>query len=149
LIGQVPLGTWKTITFVAALRHNKMISPMVIDGPMNAEIFLAYVEQCLVPELRPGDIVVMDNLPAQKAAGIEEVVESAGATLRMLPKYSPDFNPIELPYSKFKALLRKVAARTVPALLKTIRSFVSRLGHENAPTTSGMRAMLLYDRNPL
>ena len=124
----VPLGTWKTITFVAALRHNKMISPMVIDGPMNAEIFLAYVEQCLVPELRPGDIVVMDNLPAHKAAGIKEVVESAGATLRMLPKYSPDFNPIELPYSKFKALLRKVAARTVPALLKTIRSFVSRLG---------------------
>jgi len=69
LIGQVPLGTWKTITFVAALRHNKMISPMVIDGPMNAEIFLAYVDQCLVPKLRPGDIVVMDNLPAHKAAG--------------------------------------------------------------------------------
>ena len=128
MIGQVPLGTWKTITFVAALRHNKMMAPMVIDGPMNGEIFLAYLEQCLVPKLRRGDIVVMDNLPAHKSAGIEEVIESAGATLRMLPKYSPDLNPIELPYSKFKALLRKVAARTVPGLFKAIRLFVSRLG---------------------
>jgi transposase len=128
LIGQVPLGTWKTITFVAALRHNKMMAPMVIDGAMNGEIFLAYVEQCLVPKLRRGDIVMMDNLPAHKATGIEEAIERAGAMLRMLPKYSPDLNPIELPYSKFKALLRKVAARTVPGLVKAIRSFVSRLG---------------------
>jgi transposase len=128
LIGHVPLGTWKTITFVAALRHNKMMAPMVIDGAMNGEIFLAYVEQCLVPKLRRGDIVVMDNLPAHKVAGLEEAIESAGATLRKLPKYSPDLNPIELPYSKFKALLRKVAARTVPDLFKTIRSFVSLLG---------------------
>ena len=116
LIGEVPLGTWKTITFVAALRHNKMTAPMVIDGAMNGEMFLAYVEQCLVPTLRRGDIVVMDNLPTHKVAGIEEAIKSARATLRYLPKYSPDLNPIELPYSKFKALLRKVAARTVPRL---------------------------------
>ena len=124
LIGEVPLGTWKTITFVAALRHNKMTAPMVIDGAMNGEMFLAYVEQCLVPTLRRGDIVVMDNLPTHKVAGIEEAIKSARATLRYLPKYSPDLNPIELPYSKFKALLRKVAARTVPSLFRAIRSFV-------------------------
>ena len=124
LIGEVPLGTWKTITFVAALRHNKMTAPMVIDGAMNGEMFLAYVEQCLVPTLRGGDIVVMDNLPTHKVAGIEEAIKSARATLRYLPKYSPDLNPIELPYSKFKALLRKVAARTVPSLFRAIRSFV-------------------------
>ena len=124
LIGEVPLGTWKTITFVAALRHNKMTAPMVIDGAMNGEMFLAYVEQCLVPTLRRGDIVVMDNLPTHKVAGIEEAIKSARATLRYLPKYSPDLNPIELPYSEFKALLRKVAARTVPSLFRAIRSFV-------------------------
>jgi transposase len=128
LIGRVPHGHWKTITFVAALRHNKMVAPMVIDGPMNGEVFLAYVEQCLVPTLKRNDIVVMDNLPAHKVPGIREAIENARATLRYLPKYSPDLNPIEMPFGKFKAFLRKVAERTVPGLYRTIRSFVPRLG---------------------
>jgi len=125
LIGHVPLGEWRTITFVAALRHNKMTAPMVIEGAMSGEIFLAYVEQCLVPTLHRNDVVVMDNFGAHKVPGIREAIEKAGATVRYLPKYSPDLNPIELPYSKFKALLRKVAARTVRGLYRTIRSFVT------------------------
>ena len=149
LIGEVPLGTWKTITFVAALRHNKMTAPMVIDGAMNGEMFLAYVEQCLVPTLRRGDIVVMDNLPTHKVAGIEEAIKSARATLRYLPKYSPDLNPIELPYSKFKALLRKVAARTVRVSSGRFALSFRCSALRNVPTTSDMLAMLPYDRNPL
>jgi len=127
LIGRVPLGQWKTITFVAALRHNKMTAPMVIEGAMNGEMFLAYVEQCLVPVLRRDDIVVMDNCRIHKVAGIREAIEKARATLRYLPQYSPDLNPIEMSYSKFKAVLRKVATRTVPGLYRTIRSFVPQL----------------------
>src|SRR3979411_1207248 len=127
LIGRVPLGDWKTITFVAGLRHNKMVAPMVIEGAMTGDIFRAYVEQCLAPTLRRNDIVVMDNLQAHKVPGVRETIEKAGATLRYLPKYSPDLNPIEMSYSKFKALLRKVAERTVPGLSRTLRSFVPRL----------------------
>jgi transposase len=128
LIGRVPLGAWQTITFVAALRHNRMAAPMVINGAMSGETFLAYVEQCLVPTLRRNDIVVMDNLRAHKVPGVREAIEKARATIRYLPKYSPDLNPIEMPYSKFKALLRKFAARTVPGLSRIIRSFVMKLG---------------------
>jgi transposase len=127
LIGQVPLGEWKTITFVAALRHNKMTAPMVIEGAMNGETFLAYVEQCLVPTLKRNDIVVADNFAAHKVAGVREAIEKAGATLRYLPKYSPDLNPIELPYSKFKTFLRKAAERTVPGLYRAVRKFVPQL----------------------
>jgi transposase len=127
LIGHVPLGEWKTITFVAGLRHDKMTAPMVVDGPMTGEMFRAYVEQCLVPTLRRNDIVVMDNFRAHKVAGIQEAIEKARAIVRYLPKYSPDLNPIEMPYRKFKALLRKVAARTVPGFYRTIRSFVPQL----------------------
>jgi transposase len=127
LIGRVPLGEWKTITFVAALRHNKMTAPMVIEGAMNGEAFLAYVEQCLVPALKRNDVVVVDNFAAHKVPGVRQAIEKAGATLRYLPKYSPDLNPIEMPYSKFKEFLRKVAARTVPGLYRAIRSFVPQL----------------------
>ena len=97
LIGHVPLGTWETITFVAALRHNKMTAPMVVDGAMTGDMFLAYVEQCLVPTLKRNDIVVMDNLRAHKIPGIQEAIEKARATVRYLPKYSPDLNPIAMP----------------------------------------------------
>src|SRR5450631_793315 len=90
LIGHAPCGYWKTITFVAALRRNKMVAPLAVDGAMNAEMFLAYVEQSLVPTLRRGDIVIMDNVNVHKAAAIREAIESARATLRYLPKYSPD-----------------------------------------------------------
>jgi transposase len=128
LIGRVPLGEWKTITFVAGLRHNKMTATMVIEGAMNGEMFLAYVEQCLVPTLKRNDIVVMDNFKAHKVAGVREAIEKARATVRYLPKYSPDFNPIELPYSKFKTFLRKAAQRTVRGLRRAIRSFLPQLG---------------------
>ena len=123
---------------------------MVIEGAMSGEIFLAYVEQCLVPTLRRNDIIVMDNYRAHKVPGIREAIEKVRATVRYLPKYSPDLNPIEMPYSKFKALLRKVAARTVPGLYRTIPArSCSALVLKNALTTSGMRAMLQYDWNPL
>jgi transposase len=127
LIGHVPLGEWKTITFVGALRHDKMTAPMVIEGAMNGETFLAYVKQCLAPTLRRNDIVVMDHFKPHKVPGVEEVIQKRAATVRLLPKYSPDLNPIELPYSKFKALLRKAAERTVPGLYRTIRSFLPQL----------------------
>ncbi|MGY3619328.1 IS630 family transposase [Bradyrhizobium sp. USDA 10063] len=127
VIGAVPLGSWETITFVAALRHNKMTAPMVIEGAMTGEMFLAYVEQCLVPTLRRNDIVVMDNCRVHMAPAVRHAIERAKASVRYLPKYSPDLNPIELPYSKFKAYLRKVAARTVPHLTRAIRSFIPQL----------------------
>ena len=128
LIGRVPLGNWETITFVAALRYNKLTAPMVLEGAMSGEMFRAYVEQCLVPALERGDVVVMDNFAAHKVPGVREAIEKAGATLRYLPKYSPDLNPIELPYSKFKVHLRKAAERTVRGLYRTIRAFVPQLG---------------------
>ena len=128
LIGRAPCGEWETITFVAALRHNKMVAPMVVDGAMNAETFLAYVEQCLVPTLKHGDIVVMDNVSVHKSPRIREAIEKARATLRYLPQYSPDLNPIEMPFSKFKTFLRRAAERTIPGLRRAIRSFLPRLG---------------------
>jgi transposase len=127
VVGSVPLGAWETITFVAALRHNKMTAPMVVEGAMTGEMFLAYIEQCLVPTLKRNDIVVMDNCRVHLSPGIREAIERARATLRYLPKYSPDLNPIEMPYSKFKAFLRKVAVRTVSGLNRAIRSFIPQL----------------------
>jgi transposase len=127
LVDHVPFGQWETMTFVSALRHDAMVAPMLIEGPMNGELFLAYVEQCLVPTLKPNDIVVVDNLPSHKVAGVVEAIEAAGATLRYLPQYSPDLNPIEMPFSKFKAYLRKLAQRTVPGIRHGIRSFLSSL----------------------
>lgn len=112
----VPHGHWKTTTFTAGLRLNRLTAPMLLDGPMHGPAFRAYVEQVLVPELKPGDVVVMDNLPAHKVAGVRDAIEGAGAQLLYLPPYSPDFNPIEMAFSKLKALLRKTAARTVDDL---------------------------------
>jgi transposase len=127
LICHVPQGEWKTITVVAALRHNKMTAPMVIDGPINGAAFVAYIEHCLAPTLKRHDIVVIDNLPAHKVSGVKEAVEAAGATLRYLPQYSPDLNPIEMAFSKFKAFLRKASERTVPGLCRRIGAFVPTL----------------------
>ena len=112
----VPHGHWKTITFVGGLTLDGVIAPMLIDQPMDGEIFLAWCEQMLAPALRPGDIVIMDNLPAHKVAGIRDVIEARGATLLYLPPYSPDFNPIENAFAKLKAHVRKAAARTFDAL---------------------------------
>ncbi len=116
----VPHGHWKTTTFVGALRLEGMTAPMVLDGAMHAAAFLAYVEQVLVPTLEPGDIVVMDNLPAHKPKAVRKAIEKVGAELRFLPPYSPDFNPIEMAFSKFKAFLKRTAARTVDELWDAI-----------------------------
>ena len=122
----VPHGHWKTTTFTAGLRYDGIAAPMVLDGPMNGEAFLAYVEQALVPELQPGDIVIMDNLPAHKVHGVRQAIEAAGASLRYLPPYSPDFNPIEMAFAKLKALLRAAAARTIPDLWQAIADALRR-----------------------
>ena len=116
----VPHGHWKTTTFTAGLRLDGLCAPMLLDGAMNGEAFLAYVRQVLVPELRPGDIVIMDNLPAHKVSGVRKAIEAAKAQLIYLPAYSPDFNPIEMAFSKLKALIRKAAARTIPDLWDAI-----------------------------
>lgn len=116
----IPHGHWKTTTFTAGLRHDGLIAPMVLDGPMNGEAFLAYVQQVLVPELAEGDVVIMDNLPAHKITGVRNCIEAAGAMLLYLPPYSPDFNPIEMAFSKLKALLRKAAIRSTPELWEVI-----------------------------
>jgi transposase len=116
----VPHGHWKTTTFVGALRLDGMTAPWVLDGPMNGEAFLVYVQKVLVPTLRPGEIVIMDNLPAHKVEGVRAAIEAAGAQRWLLPPYSPDLNPIENAFSKLKAILRKAAARTVPELWKAI-----------------------------
>jgi transposase len=120
VIGRVPWGHWKTVTFVAGLRQDAITAPFVIDCAMNAAIFVEYIRQCLVPTLEPGDIVVMDNLPAHKVEDVREIIEAAGAKLRYLPPYSPDLNPIEQSFAKVKALLRKAQERTVPALYERI-----------------------------
>jgi len=127
LVDHVPQGHWKTLTFVAALRRYGMRASQTIDGAMTGKKFLAYVEKCLAPTLRRKDMVMIDNLPAHKAAGIREAIEARGATLRYLPKYSPDLNPIEMPFSKLKADLRKAAERTISRLRRRIGSFARRL----------------------
>ena len=124
LIGKVPHGHWKITTFVAALRCNAVTAPFVIDEPMNGEIFAVYLEQCLVPTLRPNDIVVMDNLPVHKSDNVRRIIEAAGATLVYLPPYSPDLNPIEMAFAKLKAHLRKAAERSMPALWDRIGSIL-------------------------
>ena len=141
LVGRVPHGHWKTITFVGALRRNGMTAPLVVDGPMTGPTFLAYVEQGLAPTLKRKDIVVMDNLPTHKVAGVREAIEARGARLRYLPQYSPDLNPIEMAFSKLKAFLRKAAERTVRRLCRRIGSF--------ARSLSALEAVNEYDRNPL
>ena len=120
----IPHGHWKTTTLTAGLRLSGLVAPMLLDGAMHGAAFKTYVEQVLVPELAPGDVVVMDNLPAHKVAGIRQAIEAAGARLLYLPPYSPDFNPIEMAFSKLKALLRKAAARTVDDLWDAIAAAI-------------------------
>jgi len=127
LVDHVPQGHWKTITFVAALRQHGMRASQTIDGAMTGKKFSAYVERCLAPTLKRKDIVMIDNLPAHKAAAVREAIEARGATLRYLPKYSPDLNPIEMPFSKLKAYLRKAGERTIPRLRRRIGLFARNL----------------------
>jgi transposase len=116
VVGRVPWGHWKVLTFVAGLRHDGITAPFVIDCAMTRAIFLEYLRQCLVPTLHPGDIVVMDNLPAHKGEAVRQIIEAAGAELRYLPAYSPDLNPIEQAIAKLKAHLRKAQERSIDAL---------------------------------
>jgi transposase len=116
LVMDVPHGHWKTTTFVVGLRSTGLVAPTVVDGPMTGDVFVAYVRQQLVPILRPGDVVVMDNLSSHKRSEVRAVIEAAGASLRYLPPYSPDLNPIEKAFSKLKAKLRAAQKRTVPEL---------------------------------
>jgi transposase len=120
LVAKVPHGRWRTLTFLAALRCDRIDAPCVIDGPINGESFLAYVEQVLVPTLRAGDIVIIDNLGSHKGRAVRKAIRATGAKLFFLPPYSPDLNPIEQLFAKLKTLLRKAAERTVDATWKRI-----------------------------
>ena len=117
---KVPHGHWKTMTFVAALRHDRIEAPWVLEGPINGESFMTYVERVLVPTLKAGDLVMMDNLSSHKRKAIRRAIRSAGAKLFLLPKYSPDLNPIEQVFAKLKHMLRKAGARTIDALYEAI-----------------------------
>ena len=128
----VPHGHWKTTTLVAGLTLDGILAPMTIDGAMTGAAFLAYVEQVLAPTLRPGDIVILDNLPAHKPIAIREAIEATGANILFLPPYSPDFNPIEMAFSKIKALLKKAAARSVQALWDAIRDAIDAVTPKDA-----------------
>lgn len=125
LVAAVPHGHWHTSTFVAALRCDGLTAPLVIDGAMNGVIFLAYIEQFLAPMLSPGNVVVMDNLPSHKIAGVRAAIEARGAALRYLPPYSPDLNPIEQAFAKLKSLLRTAAARSVDNLWNAIGAMLN------------------------
>lgn len=120
LIAKAPYGHWKTSTFLAGLRHDRIVAPLVLDGAINGRVFLAYVEQFLVPTLQPGDIVIADNLSSHKVGGVREAIEASGANLWFLPAYSPDLNPIEQAFAKLKALVRKAAPRTREALWQRV-----------------------------
>lgn len=120
LEAKVPHGHWQTMTFLAALRHDRIDAPFVFDGPINGESFLLYVERVLVPTLRPGDIVIMDNLGSHKSAAVRKAIRAAGARILFLPPYSPDLNPIEQVFSKLKHLLRKAGERSVEATWRRI-----------------------------
>jgi transposase len=120
LIGKVPAGRWRTMTFLAALRHDRIEAPWLLEGPIDGDSFATYVEKVLLPTLRPGDIIIMDNLGSHRGKIIRQLIRSAGAKLFLLPKYSPDLNPIEQVFSKLKHLLRKAAARTVETVCAAI-----------------------------
>jgi len=140
LIAQVPHGHWQTMTFIAALRHDGLTAPCVLDGPVNGESFAAYVEQILVPTLQEGDIVIMDNLGSHKGNKIHRAIRAAGARRLFLPRYSPDFNPIEQALAKLKTLLRKAKSAHLKhfGVASARSSTPSR--PPNAPTTSGTAA---------
>ncbi len=126
LVDKNPHGHWNTTTFLAALRHDRIDAPCLFDGPINGELFLAYVERVLVPTLKPGDIVILDNLGSHKSKAVRKAIRAVGARLIFLPKYSPDLNPIEQVFAKLKTLLRKAAARTVDAISAAIGQLLGR-----------------------
>jgi transposase len=119
-LARVPYGHWHTTTFIAALRHDRLSAPWLVDAPMDGSLFLTYVERVLGPDLQPHDLVICDNLSSHKVSGVAEVITARGAHLQYLPAYSPDLNPIEMAFAKLKALLRRTAARDLAALLKAV-----------------------------
>jgi transposase len=127
LVADAPMGDWKTVTFIAGLRENGIVAPILIKGAMNGEAFLSYIEQCLAPTLKRRDVVVIDNVSFHKVAGVEEAIRAVGASLRYLPQYSPDLNPIELVFHPLKTFLRKAAERTIEGLHRCIRSYIRAL----------------------
>lgn len=140
LQADVPHGHWKTLTLIAALRHDRIEAPFVIEGPINGEAFLIYVEQVLVPVLRPHDVVILDNLGSHKGKQARKLVRAAGAHLIFLPPYSPDLNPIEQAFAKFKHLMRKAAARSIDATWRAAGELISQFSPEectNYFTNSG------------
>jgi transposase len=145
----VPHGHWKTTTFTAGLRHDGIAAPMVLDGPMNGDAFLAYVEQALVPELRPGDIVIMDNLPAHKVHGVRQAIEAASASLRYLPPYSPDFNPIEMASSSSRPRCAPPKREPFPTFGKPSPTLCAASPHKNAPTISPLQVTMQRERKML
>jgi transposase len=126
LVEPAPHGHWRTLTFIAALRHDRLEAPCVFDGPINGRRFLAYVEQCLVPVLKPGDVVIMDNLGSHKGEAVRRAIRAAGAHLFYLPPYSPDLNPIEQVFAKLKHLMRQAAERSVDATWQRIGDLLDR-----------------------
>jgi transposase len=149
LVASVPHGHWKTSTFVAGLRATGLTAPLVVDGAMNGDVFRAYVEQVLAPTLLPGDSVIMDNLGSHKVAGIREAIEACGASLVYLPPYSPDLNPIEQAFAKLKALLRKIAARTVFALWDALGQILTRFTPQECVSYLANAGYVPLKRNPL
>lgn len=120
LIAKVPHGHWKTLTFIAGLRHDALVAPCVFDGPINADMFAAWVEQSLAPTLKPGDVVVLDNLSSHKSERARRAIRALGARILFLPPYSPDLNPIEMAFAKLKTWLRKADKRTVETLWREV-----------------------------
>lgn len=142
LVDKVPHGHWRTLTFLAALRSERIDAPLVLDGPINGLTFTAWVEQFLLPTLTPGDLVVMDNLGSHKGKTVRQMIRSVGAKLLFLPPYSPDLNPIEQVFPKLKTLLRKADPRSVEATWRQIGSLLDASHHTNAPNTSATAATL-------
>jgi transposase len=148
LVSSVPWGHWKTTTFVAALRVDQ-VTPCVFDGPIDGISFRAYIEQCVVPTLHRGDIVMMDNLASHKVAGVRDAIEAVGCTLPYLPSYGPDLNPIEQFFAKLKALLRKAAARTLEALIAAIADALTKVSPHECTTTLQISAIAANHENAL
>ena len=141
LVAKVPHGHWKTATFLAALRNDRIEAPCLFDGPINGERFLAYVEQFLVPTLKPNDIVILDNLGSHKGKAVRTPIKAAGASLLFLPKYSPDLNPIEQVFAKLKGFVRKAAPRTLDAISRAIAQALATSRQPNAKTISPAQDM--------
>jgi transposase len=149
LMAKVPHGHWKMLTFLAALRHDRIAAPCVFDGPINGPSFLAYVRHFLVPTLKPGDVVIMDNLGSHKSGSVRAAIRAAGAKLFFLPPYSPDLNPIEQAFAKLKPLLRKAEERTVENTGQRIGQLSNASHHTNAPPTSKTQDTLRYETERL